>query len=145
MKDKLMDAIGERIVEALEGDGRMPFSRLGRIVGLSTPAVTERVRKMEDAGIIQGYHAKICRDDDGPRVTAFMELDVPAALYERVKGTADRLAEVLECHHVSGGAAFILKVRVDSVAGLESLVARFSPFGKTRTSIVLSSSKEDPS
>ena len=143
MKGKLMDAIGERILEVLEGEGRMPFSRLARIVGLSTPAVTERVRKMEDAGIIEGYHAKIRRDDSGSKVTAFMELSAPAGLYDRVKGTAGRLAQVLECHHVSGRAAFILKIRVDSMAEMEPLVARFSPFGKTRTSIVLSSSKED--
>jgi len=141
--EKLMDGIGEKILTALETDARISYSRLGRIVGLSTPAVTERVRKMEEARIIQGYHARVCREPSGSRVSAFVELDAVAALYDRVKQAADRSAQVLECHHVSGQAALIIKVRVDSVADLEALVAKFSPFGKTRTSIVLSSSKED--
>ncbi len=140
--EKLMDKIGEKILAALEADARITYSRLGRIAGLSTPAVTERVRKMEEAGIIQGYHARVCRDKGASRVTAFVELSAPAAVYDRVKQTADRLTQVLECHHVSGQAAFVIKVRVGGVADLETLVAQFSPFGKTRTSIVLSSSKE---
>ncbi len=141
--EKLMDEIGEKILTVLEADARVSYSHLGRVAGLSTPAVTERVRKMEEAGIILGYHARVCRETAESRISAFVELDAPAALYDRVKQTADRAAQVLECHHVSGRAAFIIKVQVDSVADLETLVAKFSPFGKTRTSIVLSSSKED--
>ncbi|WDP93256.1 MAG: Lrp/AsnC family transcriptional regulator [Desulfobacter sp.] len=140
--DKLMDDIGEKILGALEADARISYSRLGKIAGLSTPAVTERVRKMEEAGIITGYHARVCREEEPPGVTAFIELDVPAAVYDRVKHTAEGLSQVLECHHISGKAAFILKVRVKAVPDLEDLVSRFSPFGRTRTSIVLSSSKE---
>lgn len=140
--EKLMDGIGEKILTALEADARISYSRLGKVAGLSTPAVTERVRKMEETGIIQGYHARVCRENKTSWVTAFVELDAGAALYDRVKKTADRAPQVLECHHVSGQTAFILKVRVGSVADLETLVAQFSPYGKTRTSIVLSSSKE---
>ncbi|MCG8636617.1 MAG: Lrp/AsnC family transcriptional regulator [Desulfobacterales bacterium] len=140
--DKLLDAIGQKIVSTLRADARISYSRLGRVVGLSTPAVTERVRKLEEAGIILGYHARIRRKPPGSKVTAFIELDAPSVHYDRVKTTAGRCDKVLECHHISGNAAFIIKVRADSVADLEGLVARFSPFGQTRTSIVLSSSKE---
>ncbi len=142
--DKLLDTIGKKIISTLRSDARIPYSRLGRIVGLSTPAVTERVRKLEEAGIIQGYHARIRKASSEHKVTAFIELDAQATHYDRIKTTADKCPQVLECHHISGQAAFIIKVRADSVADIEGLVARFSLFGQTRTSIVLSSSKDYP-
>lgn len=142
--EKLMDTIGENILKALRRDARISYSRLGREVGLSTPAVTERVRKMEEAGIILGYHASIRRPDAENEILAFVELSTPADHYDRVKRKADQLAQVLECHHISGQAAFILKVRTGSVAELEALISEFSPFGRTRTSIVMSSSKSSP-
>ncbi len=141
--DKLLDTIGQKILSTLRSDARTSYSRLGRIVGLSTPAVTERVRKLEEAGIILGYHALIRQASSDSKVIAFIELDAPAIHYDRIKATAEKCPQVLECHHISGNAAFIVKVRAESVADLEGLVARFSPFGQTRTSIVLSSSKED--
>ncbi|HCY85740.1 MAG TPA: AsnC family transcriptional regulator [Desulfobacteraceae bacterium] len=140
--EKLLDDIGRHILETLKNDARIPHSRLGRIVGLSTPAVTERVRKLEEAGIIEGYHARIKTPKTTSAVTAFMELDVPRALYDRVRKITEKNPKVLECHHMSGQASFIIKVRADSVADLDSLVSTFSPLGQTRTSIVLSSFKD---
>lgn len=140
--EKLLDRIGKEIVQALVKNARISFSELGRVVGLSTPAVTERVRKLEEAGIISGYHAGINRDLLGESVTAFIHLDTEAVSYDRVKTRAKQLPQVLECHHISGKGAFILKVMVASVGDLETLVARFSPFGRTQTTIVLSSLKK---
>ncbi|MCG8617945.1 MAG: Lrp/AsnC family transcriptional regulator [Desulfobacterales bacterium] len=140
--EKLLDDIGRHILETLKDDARISHSRLGRIVGLSTPAVTERVRKLEEAGIIKGYHTRIDTAESRPLVTAFIELDVPTALYDRVQKLVDRDPRVLECHHMSGQTSFIIKVRTDSVADLETLVSEFSPLGQTRTSIVLSSFKD---
>lgn len=139
--EKLMDSIGEKIIQILTRDGRISYSRLGTLVGLSTPAVTERVRKMEEAGIILGYHARIQKPEPKNRVLAFVELTAPSTLYDRVKQTAKRTDQVLECHHISGDAAFILKVGALSVGELERVISQFSPFGSTRTSIVMSSSK----
>lgn len=141
---KLMDELGEKILKELGANARISYSELGRRVGLSTPAVTERVRKLEEAGIIEGYHAKVKRQEQGS-LSAFIQLDAPAGAYGRIRDRADQLDQVLECHHVSGEGAFILKVRVGDVADLETLVAGFSPFGKTRTAIVLSSSKDESS
>ncbi len=140
--EKLLDTIGKDIVQALVKNARISFSELGRVVGLSTPAVTERVRKLEEAGIITGYHAAINSDLLGKSIIAFINLDTEAASYDRVKRLAKQLPQVLECHHISGEGAFILKVMVASVGDLETLVARFSPFGRTRTTIVLSSLNE---
>lgn len=143
--DKLLDSIGKKIIRTLADDARISYSALGRIVGLSTPAVTERVKKLEEAGIIRGYHARVRLPEETPGITAFIELDAPALQYDRVRNTAARDSRVLECHHVSGQTAFLLKVRAGSVAELEAVVSGFSPFGTTRTSIVLSTSKEEES
>ena len=140
--EKLLDKIGTKIVRELVKNARISFSELGRVVGLSTPAVTERVRKLEEAGIITGYHAAVNGDLLGEKVIAFIHLDTQAACYERVKVCARQSTQVLECHHISGEGAFILKVMVASVADLETLVAKFSPFGRTNTTIVLSSLNE---
>lgn len=140
--DRLMDELGGNILKELQANARISYSELGRKVGLSTPAVTERVRKLEEAGIIEGYHAKVKRQEPGS-LTAFIHLDAPAGVYGGIRDRAGQLDQVLECHHVSGEGAFILKVRVGNVADLEALVARFSPFGRTRTAIVLSSSKDE--
>ena len=139
--EKLLDSIGQNILAALQENARISYSQLGRKVGLSTPAVTERVRKMEEAGIILGYHARVRPKDPDKIITAFVELSTPADSYDRVKKMAGNLDQVLECHHVSGQAAFLLKVRTSSVSELEAVIARFSPLGRTRTSIVMSSSK----
>ena len=140
--EKSLDKIGRAIVRELVKNARISFSELGRVVGLSTPAVTERVRKLEAAGIITGYHAAVNGDLLGEKVIAFIQLDTQAACYDRVKARARQLIQVVECHHISGENAFILKVMVASVADLETLVARFSPFGRTKTTIVLSSLNE---
>lgn len=143
--EKLLDKIGRAIVRELVKNARISFSELGRVVGLSTPAVTERVRKLEEAGIITGYHAAVNGGLPGEKVIAFIHLDTQAVCYDRVKEQASQLIQVLECHHISGEGAFILKVMVASVADLETLVARFSPFGRTKTTIVLSSlNKKSP-
>ena len=140
--EKLLDKIGREIVRELVKNARMSFSELGRVVGLSTPAVTERVRKLEEAGIITGYHAAVNGDLLGEKVIAFIQLDAPADCYDRIKERARQLSQVLECHHISGEGAFILKIMVASVTDLETLVAKFSPFGRTKTTIVLSSLNE---
>jgi Lrp/AsnC family transcriptional regulator, leucine-responsive regulatory protein len=140
--EKLLDNIGREIVRELVKNARISFSELGRVVGLSTPAVTERVRKLEEAGIIIGYHAAVKKNLLGEPVMAFVQLDAPADCYNRVKALARQLIQVLECHHISGEGAFVLKVMVPSVADLETLVAKFSPFGRTKTTIVLSSLNE---
>jgi Lrp/AsnC family leucine-responsive transcriptional regulator len=138
--EKLLDNIGKKIVTVLQRNARISFSDLGRKVGLSTPAATERVRKLEDAGIILGYHAVIDAEKVGLPVTAFIHLTTPVQHYPKVTSIMKNLDEVLECHHISGEESFIIKVVVPSVNELESLVAKISLYGRTKTSIVLSSS-----
>jgi Lrp/AsnC family leucine-responsive transcriptional regulator len=136
--EKLLDRIGRKILVALQENARIPLSRLGEKVGLSAPAVAERVKKLEEAGVITGYHARIDPAAMGRTVSAFIHLTTDARHYPAVKALAADLPQITACHHISGDASFILCVRVDDVSDLEAVVARLSPFGQTRTAIVLS-------
>jgi len=138
--ERLLDNIGKKIVNTLQKNARISFSDLGRKVGLSTPAATERVRKLEDAGVILGYHAVVDTAKVGFPVSAFIHLTTPVQHYPKVTSFMEDQDEALECHHISGEESFIIKVVVPSVEHLESLVGKLSPFGQTKTSIVLSSS-----
>jgi Lrp/AsnC family leucine-responsive transcriptional regulator len=137
--ERLLDRIGRNIIDELQKNARISFSDIGKKVGLSTPAVAERIRKLEEAGIICGYHAKVRLDKIGLAVTAFIQITTRPEHYSKIKALMNGMAEVLECHHISGEASFIVKVVVPSVAQLEPLVEKFSPFGHTKTTIVLSS------
>ncbi|MGH9845518.1 MAG: Lrp/AsnC family transcriptional regulator [Blastocatellia bacterium] len=137
--EKLLDDIGWHILRELQENARISFAELGRRVGLSVPAVTERVRKMEEAGIITGYHADVNPEKVGYPITAFIRMSITGNVSTQIVGLVQELAEVEECHRGTGGDSFIMKVRVASVAHLEHLIERFLPFGTTTTSIVLSS------
>jgi Lrp/AsnC family leucine-responsive transcriptional regulator len=136
--DKLLDRIGRKILAALQANARTPIRRIGEMVGLSAPAVAERVKKLEETGIIKGYHARIDPAAVGLPVSAFIHLTTDARHYPAVKTLAAGMRQISACHHISGEASFILHVRVDDVSDLEAVVARLSPFGQTRTAIVLS-------
>ena len=137
--ERLLDRTGLKILHALQQNARLSFSELGRQVALSSPAVAERVRKMEEAGIIGGYYARVEPEKVGLPIMAFVLLKTRAEKYPDIILLARRLPQILECHHVSGGESFIMKVIASSIPHLEDLIERLSPFGETSTLIVLSS------
>lgn len=106
---------------------------------MSPPAVIERVRRMEETGVIAGYHADVNMKDTGLQVTAFIRLRCTSEKYPQVLALSKKLTEILERYHVSGGDSFILKVAVPSVEHLEDVIGKLSVFGSTATSIVMSS------
>lgn len=136
---KLLDDVGWRLLRELQGDARLSFAELGRRVGLSLPAVAERVRRMEEAGIITGYHAEVNLEKVGLPVMAFIRINVPGEKYGAIIALARDLPQVLECHHLTGTDSFIMKVVTVSIPHLETLIAQLSTFGETTTSVVLSS------
>ncbi|MDX2451307.1 Lrp/AsnC family transcriptional regulator [Desulfosarcina sp.] len=136
--EKLLDRIGRKILSALQENARIPLSRIGEKVGLSAPAVAERVKKLEEAGVITGYHARIDPSAMGRSVSAFIHLTTDARHYPAVKSLAADLPQISACHHISGDASFILHIRADDLSTLETVVGRLSPLGQTRTTIVLS-------
>lgn len=126
------------LLEEVQRNARVSYADLGRRADLSPPAAAERLRRLEDAGVIRGYHAAVAPDRLGLGLTVLIEMKVARSHYERFHRAVARLAWVLECHHVSGAAAFVLKAAVPDVTGLELLVGHLSQFGDTATSLVLS-------
>ncbi|HRE29130.1 MAG TPA: Lrp/AsnC family transcriptional regulator [Anaerolineales bacterium] len=133
-----MDPLNWKILQLLQKDGRMSLRELGRRVHLSTPAVSERVRRMEAAGIITGYRAEVDMTRLGKPVQAFINYtvsnrDKPAALK-----TIRALPEIVACYHVAGAVALILVVQAENVARLEDIATKLGRHGDTVTHIVLS-------
>ena len=137
--DRSLDQLGVKILNELQMNARISFSEIGRRVGLSSPAVAERVKKMEELGIICGYHAKVDHEKIGFPVLAFIFLTTKSEKYNKVYDFAENTQEISECHCISGSESFILRVLSDSLIQLDALVDELSEFGETKTSIVLSS------
>ena len=134
-----IDDIDRKILNELQENARTAYAELGRRVGLTTPAVIERVRKLEDAGIITGYRAEVDAAKIGYPITAFVRMSISGVDYSQIIEVAESSKEVLECHRGTGGDSFIMKVAVESVEHLQNLIDRLTPYGITTTSIVLSS------
>lgn len=136
---RLLDDIGWQILRELQRNARITFSELGRRVSLTPPAVAERVRRLEEAGVIAGYHVELNGEALGYPVSAFVRITSTGASCAELGQAIKGFPEVLECHRVTGEEAYIAKVAVRSVAHLENLIDRLMPYGETITSVVLSS------
>lgn len=137
--DMTTDFIDKKILTLLQDDARTSYAELGRRVGLTTPAVIERVRKLEHAGVITGYRAEVDTAKVGLPITAFIRMSITGIDYSHIIEVAQGSPEVLECHRGTGGDSFIMKVAVSSVEHLQELIDRLTPYGITTTTIVLSS------
>jgi len=137
--EKMLDTTGWQLLQALQENARLSYSELGQRVGLSSPAVAERIRRMEDAGIISGYHAEISLAKVGYPVTAIIRLTTaPGERCSRYTGFVENIPEVLTCYRVTGSDALIMKVVASSIEHLEELIDQLSAHGQLTTSIVLS-------
>ncbi len=134
-----VDKTGINILRELQMNARSTFSEIGRRVGLSSPAVAERVYKMEETGIINGYHADINPSTFGQNIMAFITLTTQPDQYQKIYSFAEKQKEIVECHHISGNESLILKIVSGSISQLNGMVEKLSKFGETKTSIVLSS------
>src|SRR5262245_3128500 len=134
-----LDGVGWRILTELQDNARLSFSELGRRVGMTPPAVAERVRRLEDAEIISGYRLDLNVEKLGLPLLAFVRLAVRGASAIEIGAAVGEMPEVLECHHITGEDCYILKVAVASVHHLEGMLERLVRFGNTTTSIVISS------
>ncbi len=134
-----LDTIDHKILKELQADGRMAFAELGRRVGLSTPAVIERVRRMEDAAVILRYAACVDPARVGLPLRAFIKITVGGDRLQHFNGLARRVPEVLECHRVTGAESYILQVAVRDLGHLETVIDSLTPYVATNTSMVLAS------
>jgi Lrp/AsnC family leucine-responsive transcriptional regulator len=115
------------------------MSALARRVKMSAPAVTERVKRLEDAGVIAGYRMEIDPNALGLPLTVYVRIRPAPGQLPKVAELAERTPEVIECHRITGEDCFLLKVHVPRVDDLEEILDRFLAFGQTTTSIVQSS------
>lgn len=136
--DNALDALDYKILSLLTTDARIPYAELGRKVGLSASAVAERVKRMESEGIILGYHARLDEKALGYSVVAFIRMTCDNTHYRAFLKALPRFEAVQECYHITGGDAFLIKVRLSSLDELETLIERLLPFGMPTTSMVLS-------
>src|SRR3954453_6462842 len=139
-----LDAIAWKILENLQHHARISFAELGRKVGLSTPAVAERVRRLEEAGVITGYHASVDMSKLGVPIHVLMRLTIPGGDLQigRTVAAIKELPEITRCHRITGDESFVIEAHLFSVHHLEALIDKLSAYGATATSTVLSSPVE---
>ncbi|MDQ1012219.1 Lrp/AsnC family leucine-responsive transcriptional regulator [Streptomyces sp. V4I23] len=133
------DATDWRILQALQTQGRASFAELARSVSMSASAVTERVRRLEEAGVIKGYAAVVDQDRLGLPILAFVRLRYPNGNYKPFHDLLDTTPEILEAHHVTGDDCFVLKVATRSMRHLEEVSGKVGALGSVTTSVVYSS------
>jgi len=139
-----LDSIAWRILEELQRNARQSFAELGRKTGLSTPAVAERVRRLEEAGVITGYHASLDAARLGVPIRVLVRLTIPGGELQisRTVNAIKELSEISRCHRITGDESFVIEADVVSIRHLEALIDRLSALGATSTSRVLSSPVE---
>jgi Lrp/AsnC family transcriptional regulator, leucine-responsive regulatory protein len=134
-----IDETDLRIVSEVQADGRVTMAELGRRVGLSAPAVTERLQRLERRGVIRGYHADVDPTKLGLSLSAVIRIRPAPGQLQNVAAATAEADEVVECHRITGDDCYILRAHVRDVEHLEELIDRFTPIGQTTTSIVQSS------
>lgn len=134
-----LDDIDWRILAELQENGRITYTELGRRVALTPPAVAERVRRLEEAGVIAAFRAHLDPASIGYPIIAFVRWTSNGPDCAHLGEVARDIPEIVECHRITGETSYILKVATRSVQDLEGLLDRLMPHGSTITSVVLSS------
>ncbi|GAA2341891.1 Lrp/AsnC family transcriptional regulator [Streptomyces kunmingensis] len=133
------DATDWRILEVLQREGRASYAELARAVSMSASAVTERVRRLEEAGVIAGYTAVVVPERLGLPILAYVRLRYPNGNYKPFHDLVEATPEILEAHHVTGDDCFVIKVAARSMSHLEEISGKIGTLGSVTTSVVYSS------
>jgi Lrp/AsnC family leucine-responsive transcriptional regulator len=131
-----LDGIDRRIVGELQADARLSIAELGRRVGLSPPAVADRMRRLEETGVITGYHAAVDPSAAGFPVTVLVRINPAVRELPRIAKIAEEIPEIVECHRITGDDCFYFIAHLRAVEQLEPILDRFAPYGRTTTSLV---------
>jgi len=134
----VLDATNLEILDALIADPRIAMSSLARRVGMSAPAVTERVQRMQDAGVIRGARLEVDQSALGLGITAFVRVRPMPGQLQNIAELARETPEIVECHRITGEDCFIMKVFVGRVELLEAVLDEILKYGNTTSSIVQS-------
>jgi Lrp/AsnC family transcriptional regulator, leucine-responsive regulatory protein len=131
-----LDEPNLRLIEELQRDARLSFAELGRRVGLSSPAVAERVARLEETGVITGYHAQVDPRALGYMLGAIVRIRPAPRELHKVAELAQRTPEVVECHRITGEDCYFMKAYVRDVEHLEEVIDQFALYGQTTTSVM---------
>lgn len=134
-----LDKVDAAILKALQSNGRQSIAELARRINMSHSAAAERVRRLEQAGVIDGYGARVDPERLGYPILAYVRLRYPSSVYGPLHTLLAGLPEVIEAHHVTGDDCFIMKVVATSMKHLEQLSGRIGALGSVTTSVVYSS------
>jgi len=136
---ELLDAVNLRLLRELQANPRLPMAELGRRIGMSAPAVAERVRRLEEGGVIAGYRLDINPVALGLPIAVYIRVRPDPGQLPRVAELARGIPEVVECHRITGEDCFILKAHIPAMEQLDRLLDRLLLYGVTTTSILQSS------
>lgn len=137
--EKSVDDVDCEILIELQANARISYAQLGRRVGLSTPAVIDRVKRLEEGGVIRGYHADVDPAMVGLPVRAFVKVTVAGDKLAKFASTVAKLPEIVECHRVTGAESYIVQVAVRDVAHLQATIDAMMPYVATNTAMILGS------
>jgi Lrp/AsnC family leucine-responsive transcriptional regulator len=145
MQGLLLDEIDLRILDLLQRDARITMRALGSAIGLSGAAATDRVRRLEDRGLLRGYHADVSPSLIGLGVMAFVSLGLPYDEHSRPRFESQihEIDEVAECYRVSGEDQYLVKVLTRDIPALQDVLDRFRGFSRVRSSVVLGTLKQE--
>ena len=132
----LLDAVNLRLLDELQTDARLSLAELGRRVGLSSPAVAERLARLEQEGVILGYHAELNPRALGYTMCAIVRISPVGGGLRLIPGIAREVPNVTECFRITGEDCYFVKVWLHSIDDLEPILDLFTPHGRTTTSIV---------
>ena len=135
--NELLDEVNQRLLAELHADPRITMSALARRAGMSAPAVTERVQRLERAGVITGYRMDVSPAALGLPVTAFVRVRPTAGQLPKVAELAARLPQITECYRITGEDCFLLKLHAAAVEQIEEILDQFLLYGQTISSIVV--------
>ena len=134
-----LDDVNRQLLRELQADPRITMSALARRVGMSAPAVTERVQRLERSGVIAGYRVDIDPAALGMPVAAYARIRPVPGQLPKIAALAKRMPEVSECHRITGEDCFLVKVHAPTIDGLEQILDQFLVHGNTVTSIIVAS------
>ena len=137
-EEGLLDEVNLRILTELRDSPRLPMAELARRIGMSAPAVTERVQRLERAGVIAGYRLDIDPAAVGLPVTAFARIRPMPGSLPKIAELAAALPAVTECYRITGEDCFLIKLHAAAIEQLEETLDQFLAYGNTTTSIVVS-------
>ncbi len=137
--ETLQDKVNARILDELQRNPRLTMKELGRRVGMSSPAIAERVRRLEESGVIQGYRLDVNPIALGLPIAAYIRIRPNPGQLPKIAELAQQIPEIVECHRVTGEDCFFMKVHLPSMDQLDKILDKFLIYGVTTTSIIQSS------